>query len=794
MSAANIVDARGLLVPARYTLGERLGAGASGETFAAVDTTDGARVRGQGVRRRATRRGARRSPSSRGCRRWRTRASCACATSGASTTGGCSGHRARRGRRRRQHRQPGRRGGAPRGPAAGGARAGRRAGAPARRAGIVHGDVCPANVRLAGGRARRADRLRSRGAAAAGRRRRARHAGLRGARGADRACAPPPSICSRWARRCTKRGAARRRSGAVCRAVQRMLSEPAPVLSSIRPGLGEGWDQLFARLLAADPGGGPASARELLREVICAVGAAPTRRPRSISASPIPEGDPLAGIFVGRRAERAALRAAPGPAGGRRGAGVDAGAGRRARVGTAGAVRRRRARPRGRGRRRRDAGDRDLARRRRRAGAVAGGGRRRRPARPPASMPSAPRRRALAATGRGAGGPRARTSAVRLAGRRSRGRRVRDLGGRARRRRGGCWWSCAARARAARGRSPRRSRWRRWRAADVAALLAGAGDVAVPERERARGGVDRDGRAGKRRGRRRAGAPSDREPARRARGADARRRRGGRRSRRAARAMATARCRPTRRRWCSRWRSPATPAPRRSRALDEERCGARRRARRAGGWSVGRRRPPRCPARRTGARRWPRRMRRCGTRLAARALAVLARDDRAPRRRAGGGRAARPRRRRCCATPRPRRAATARPRAAALLYERAAALAPGVLDAAPNAWRWRPGSACWAATRRRRAPSWRAAEPQATARRPAPRAPSATPGCARGAAIRRARADAGTRPGDGDADGAGAELRARLGRLLVTIGRLQRGAGGRRAQPATAAARRRCAR
>ena len=42
MSAANIVDASAVALPIRYTAGERLGHGASGETFAVVDTTDGA--------------------------------------------------------------------------------------------------------------------------------------------------------------------------------------------------------------------------------------------------------------------------------------------------------------------------------------------------------------------------------------------------------------------------------------------------------------------------------------------------------------------------------------------------------------------------------------------------------------------------------------------------------------------------------------------------------------------------------------------------------------------------------
>ena len=40
MTSANLVGEPAL--PARYALGERLGQGASGETFAAIDTTDGA--------------------------------------------------------------------------------------------------------------------------------------------------------------------------------------------------------------------------------------------------------------------------------------------------------------------------------------------------------------------------------------------------------------------------------------------------------------------------------------------------------------------------------------------------------------------------------------------------------------------------------------------------------------------------------------------------------------------------------------------------------------------------------
>jgi transcriptional regulator with GAF, ATPase, and Fis domain len=91
-------------------------------------------------------------------------------------------------------------------------------------------------------------------------------------------------------------------------AVQRVLSEPAPILSSIRAGLGDGWDGLIARLLAADPGERPGSAREVLREVIRLSAGADTPAEVDLGV-PFPEGDPLAGVFVGRRAERAALRA-----------------------------------------------------------------------------------------------------------------------------------------------------------------------------------------------------------------------------------------------------------------------------------------------------------------------------------------------------------------------------------------------------------------------------------------------------------------------------------------------------
>ena len=91
-------------------------------------------------------------------------------------------------------------------------------------------------------------------------------------------------------------------------AAQRTLAGPPPALSSIRPGLGSGWDRLLDRLLAGDPGERPTSARVVLREIARLSGDA-------VAADaeleiPYPDGDPLAGVFVGRRAERRALRAA----------------------------------------------------------------------------------------------------------------------------------------------------------------------------------------------------------------------------------------------------------------------------------------------------------------------------------------------------------------------------------------------------------------------------------------------------------------------------------------------------
>ncbi|HXI56029.1 MAG TPA: GAF domain-containing protein, partial [Polyangia bacterium] len=90
-------------------------------------------------------------------------------------------------------------------------------------------------------------------------------------------------------------------------AVQRMLSTPAPRLSSVRGGLPAAWDDVIARLLAAEPERRLSSARELLREVIRAVDGDHAATEVDLQA-PFPGGDPLAGIVVGRRQEQESLR------------------------------------------------------------------------------------------------------------------------------------------------------------------------------------------------------------------------------------------------------------------------------------------------------------------------------------------------------------------------------------------------------------------------------------------------------------------------------------------------------
>jgi transcriptional regulator with GAF, ATPase, and Fis domain len=91
-------------------------------------------------------------------------------------------------------------------------------------------------------------------------------------------------------------------------AVQRMLSGRAPAVSTIRAGLGKDWDRLLERLLAADPSERPTSARLVLREIARLAG--DERAVEADLEAPQPDGDPLAGLFVGRRAQRDTIRRA----------------------------------------------------------------------------------------------------------------------------------------------------------------------------------------------------------------------------------------------------------------------------------------------------------------------------------------------------------------------------------------------------------------------------------------------------------------------------------------------------
>ena len=178
--------------------------------------------------------------------------------------------------------------------------------------GIVHGDVCPANVRMSvadGGPPRAV--LIDFGLAGPA------HPGDGAARGTLGYAAPEALTGARSAASdlfglgatLFEAWSGTPPFGRGLRAAERVLGGPAPPLSSVRPGLGPAWDALFERLLAADPADRPAHARLVLREVtrLGAGAATPTEIDLQV---PYPDGDPLAGLFVGRRAERAALRAA----------------------------------------------------------------------------------------------------------------------------------------------------------------------------------------------------------------------------------------------------------------------------------------------------------------------------------------------------------------------------------------------------------------------------------------------------------------------------------------------------
>jgi len=304
VAVANIVGAS--VLPARYAAGERLGQGASGETFAVVDATDGAACVAKLFAASAAARGAAMNELA-GLQALAHPSVVRVRDVGRTADGrmflvteriagpsidslaSIPDEAARRqALQRAAHDLAG-------------------ALAHLHGRGIVHGDVCPANVRIAGdGRAVLIDfglagpPLPGDGAAR-GTLGYAAPEALTGVRApAGDLFGLGATLFEAWT------GAPPFGRGLA--AVQRMLSEPAPTLSSVRPGLGEGWDRLLAQLLASDPGERPASARELLREVIRLSAGAETPVEVDLGV-PYPEGDPLAGLFVGRRAERAALRA-----------------------------------------------------------------------------------------------------------------------------------------------------------------------------------------------------------------------------------------------------------------------------------------------------------------------------------------------------------------------------------------------------------------------------------------------------------------------------------------------------
>ncbi|HEV3031198.1 MAG TPA: sigma 54-interacting transcriptional regulator, partial [Polyangia bacterium] len=174
--------------------------------------------------------------------------------------------------------------------------------------GVVHGDVCPANVRLeAKGRAVLLDfglagPPTSGSGAARGTLGYAAPEALTGARTtAGDLFGLGATLFAAWT------GAAPFGSGLP--AVQRMLSGRAPALSSVRPGLSEAWDRIIDRLLAPDPRERTPSARQLLREIQRAGAGKDTPTEVDLGV-PYPEGDPLEGLVVGRAAEREAVRAA----------------------------------------------------------------------------------------------------------------------------------------------------------------------------------------------------------------------------------------------------------------------------------------------------------------------------------------------------------------------------------------------------------------------------------------------------------------------------------------------------
>jgi len=84
-------------------------------------------------------------------------------------------------------------------------------------------------------------------------------------------------------------------------AVARMFAAPAPALSAMREGLAPGWDALLAELLRPRPEERPSSARQVLLRLGRLVGG-DSEQQRTELVAPHPGGDPVGGLFVGRSA------------------------------------------------------------------------------------------------------------------------------------------------------------------------------------------------------------------------------------------------------------------------------------------------------------------------------------------------------------------------------------------------------------------------------------------------------------------------------------------------------------
>jgi len=180
--------------------------------------------------------------------------------------------------------------------------------------GMIHGDVCPANVRLSpDGQPVLFDLAfpaLGRGDAALGTLGFAAPEALIGrASAASDLFSLGATLFAAWT------GAGPFGQGAD--AAARMFAAPAPALSSVRPGLDPGWDALLADLLRPRPEDRPSSARQVLLRLGRLVDGGAGQRTDLVP--PHPGGDPVAGLFVGRtallqRLAEALLRLAEGAA------------------------------------------------------------------------------------------------------------------------------------------------------------------------------------------------------------------------------------------------------------------------------------------------------------------------------------------------------------------------------------------------------------------------------------------------------------------------------------------------